>query len=313
MMTESQKDVDPSSHTQPVSPMMHRGDTEGAEAVVIPDIFTQRDEAGQPQSIAARHWIEQSLYFAELSRFAYLCDKESKAIFSAIGMEEIDFLDRDGAQAYLLGTKKDLIVVCRGTEPHEWNDLKADANAWTVLAEVGRLHRGFKQEVDDLWPMIERAIRENQRPVWFAGHSLGGAMATVCAGRCKLSSIPSNPKALFTFGSPRVGNRAYIHAVKLPHYRWVHNNDIVARVPPRWLGYKHSGFELYLDSKSQLRNIVSWNRVRDRFRGFWTGLLMGRIDYLSDHPIRTYIQAIRGCWVDHKNGKPIPNPKVFVE
>ncbi len=282
-------------------------------ALVVPDIFSLRNEAGQPPNIATLHWIEQSLYFAELSRLAYLCDQGSKAIFSAIGMEEVQFLDRDGAQAYLLGTKNDLIVVCRGTEPHEWNDLKADANAWTVLAEVGRLHRGFKREVDDLWPMIERTIRDNQRPVWFAGHSLGGAMATVCAGRCKLSSIPSNPKALFTFGSPRVGNRAYIHAVKLPHYRWVHNNDIVARVPPRWMGYKHSGFELYLDSKSQLKNIVSWSRVRDRFHGFWTGLLMGRIDYFSDHPIRTYIQAIRGCWVEHKNGKRFPNPKVFIE
>ncbi len=312
-MTERQEDVTPSAAKPPVTPMTQQGDLEQAEAVIIPDIFTQRDETGQLRKIADLHWIEQSLYFAELSRFAYLCDQKSKAIFSAIGMEEIQFLDRDGAQAYLLSTKDDLIVVCRGTEPHEWNDLKADANAWTVLAEVGRLHRGFKREVDDLWPMIERAIRENQRPVWFAGHSLGGAMATVCAGRCKLSSIPSNPKALFTFGSPRVGNRAYIHAVKLPHYRWVHNNDIVARVPPRWLGYKHSGFELYLDSSDRLRNIISWNRVRDRFRGFWTGLLMGRIDYFSDHPIRTYIQAIRGCWVEHQNGKRFPNPKVFVE
>lgn len=312
-MTERKEEVAACADMPLVPPIPQHGEQGKDEAVTVPDIFTLRDEAGQPKKIADRHWIEQSLYFAELSRFAYLCDQESKSIFSSIGTEEIHFLDRDGAQAYLLGTKDDLIVVCRGTEPHEWNDLKADANAWTVLAEVGRLHRGFKREVDDLWPMIERAIRENQRPVWFAGHSLGGAMATVCAGRCKLSSIPSNPKALFTFGSPRVGNRAYIHAVKLPHYRWVHNNDIVARVPPRWLGYKHSGFELYLDSSDRLRNIVSWNRVRDRFRGFWTGLLMGRIDYFSDHPIRTYIQAIRGCWVEHKNGMQFPNPKVFVE
>jgi triacylglycerol lipase len=283
------------------------------EKVLAADVFCLRDEYSHPIAVSKRHWIEQSLYFAELSRLAYLPDHDSKAMFDEIGMTEVEYLDRDGAQAYILGTRDDLLIVCRGTEPHEWNDIRADANALTVLAEVGRLHRGFKREVDDLWPMIERRIRENQRPVWFAGHSLGGAMATVCAGRCKLSSIPSNPKALFTFGSPRVGNRAYIHAVNLPHYRWVHNNDIVARVPPRWLGYKHSGFELYLDCQSQLKPVFSWQRTRDRFRGFWTGLLRGRIDYFSDHPIRTYIQAIRGCWVEFNHGKKFLEPKVVVE
>jgi triacylglycerol lipase len=284
-----------------------------SEAVIIPDILSLRDENNLPRSISARHWIEQSLYFAELSRMAYLCDRKSEAVFEAIGYTEVDYLDQDGAQAYLLGNRDDLIVVCRGTEPHEWNDIRADANAWTVLAEVGRLHRGFKSEVDHLWPMIEKRIRENQRPVWFAGHSLGGAMATICAGRCKLSSIPSNPRALFTFGSPRVGNRAYIHAVKLPHYRWIHNNDIVARVPPRWMGYTHCGYEIYLDSNGHLRDVMSWERTKDRVRGVWNGLWLGKIDYFADHPIRTYIQAIRGVWNEHRSGRRFPQPKVVID
>jgi triacylglycerol lipase len=263
--------------------------------------------------IVDRHWIEQSLFFAEISRLAYRAEVEARPIFLGIGFDEVQYLDRDGAQAYLLQNRDDLVVVCRGTELHDWNDLRADANAWTVLAEVGRIHCGFKTEVDDLWPIIERAIRENQRPVWFAGHSLGAAMATICAGRCKLSSIPSNPKALFTYGSPRVGNRAYIHAVNLPHYRWVHNNDIVARVPPTWLGYRHSGYELYIDSHGRLRHIISWDRFRDRFRGLWVGLFAGKFDAFSDHPIRTYIQALRGCWVEHRQGKKFRTPKVFLE
>jgi len=262
--------------------------------------------------ISEWHWIEQSLVFAEISRIAYLSLSLSEPVLHRAGITEIQFVDRDGAQAYILGNKLDLIVVCRGTEPHEWNDLKADANALTILAEIGRIHRGFKREVDDLWPMIEQAIKENQRPVWFTGHSLGAAMATVCAGRCKLSSIPSNPKSLFTFGSPRVGNRKYVDAVKLPHYRWVHNNDVVTRIPPKWLGYKHSGFELYLDSQSRLRPLLSWQRSRDRFRGLWTGLYQGKLDYLSDHPISTYIQAIKGCWHKHRQGKVFRQPSVVV-
>ncbi len=185
------------------------------------------------------------------------------------------------------------MIVCRGTEPHEWNDVKADANAFTVLTEVGRLHSGFNAEVNDLWPILEQRIEENRRPMWFAGHSLGGAMATICAGRCKLSNIPSNPEAIFTYGSPRVGNQRYINFVKIPHYRWVNNNDIVPRVPPQWLGYRHSGQELYIDSNGHLRGIKSWEKLRDRMRGLWAALKLGQIDYFGDHSMDRYIAAIQ--------------------
>ena len=106
------------------------------------------------------------------------------------GFPDCEFVEHDGAQAYILGNQHDCMVICRGTEPHEWNDVRADANAFTVLTEVGRLHSGFNSEVNDLWPMLEQRLEENKRPLWFAGHSLGGAMATICAGRCKLSQSP---------------------------------------------------------------------------------------------------------------------------
>jgi triacylglycerol lipase len=260
--------------------------------------------------LSSVHWIELSLFFAEVSRLAYFPSDMVTHVANAAGITEVTYLDRDGAQAYVFGNADDMLIVCRGTEPHEWNDLKADANALTVLAEVGRIHCGFKREVDDLWPIIEQHIKENQRPVWFTGHSLGAAMATICAGRCKLSSIPSNPKSLFTFGCPRVGNRTYIRAVNIPHYRWVHNNDIVTRIPPKWLGYKHSGFELYLDSDGQLRDVYSWQRSRDRFRGLCIGLFRGKLDYFSDHPIATYIERIRACWFAYQKGKFFRKPRV---
>ena len=94
--------------------------------------------------------------------------------------------------------------------------MKADLDAATAVAEtVGRVHRGFKREVDDLWPRLEQALVNNTRTLWFTGHSLGGAMTTICAGRCKLSHIQSDPRAVFTFGSPRVGNKRYVNYVRL--------------------------------------------------------------------------------------------------
>jgi len=143
-----------------------------------------------------------------------------------------------------------------------------------------------------LWPMLETALMCNRQPLWFCGHSLGGAMATICAGRCLLSHIDSNPERLFTFGSPRVGNLRYIQYTKLDHLRYVNNNDIVTRVPPAWFGYRHCGQEIYLDRKGRLRPGGFAGKARDRWIGFWKGLRQGKIDHFADHSIHQYINAI---------------------
>jgi triacylglycerol lipase len=249
------------------------------------------------------NWLERSLLFAELAKLSYYSDSQVTKVFQAAGIGEIQFIEHDGAQAYILGTDDDCMIICRGTEPGEWNDVKADANAFTVMTEVGRLHSGFNAEVDDLWPLLEQSVEENQRPMWFAGHSLGGAMATICAGRCKMSNIPSNPSAIFTFGSPRVGNKRYINFVRVPHYRWVNNNDVVTRVPPTWLGYRHSGQEIYLDSDGELSRLTSWRRFSDRMRGVGGALLRWEIDYFADHSMVQYIHHIQNALDQHRCGK----------
>ena len=246
--------------------------------------------------IAELTQLQQSLLFAELSQIAYMPPEPASICVRKIGFLESHYFDRDGAQAYLFRNKHDCVVACRGTEPNEWNDVKADANAVAVLAEtIGHVHSGFKQEVDDLWPILERALVDNKQPLWFAGHSLGGAMATICAGRCKVSNISSNPEGLFTYGSPRVGDRAYLDYCRLIHFRWVNNNDIVTRVPPTWLGYRHGECEMYIDSKGRVRMVKGWRRVVDRLRGFVHGLGRLNIDHFSDHSIEHYIAHIHAA------------------
>ncbi|MCA9183804.1 MAG: lipase family protein [Planctomycetales bacterium] len=259
------------------------------------------------QPISELSLLQQSLLFGEISKISYYRPDIVWEAISSVGFEEYEFFDRDGAQAYIVANQHDCVVVCRGTEPNEWNDIKADVNALTVIAEnAGRVHRGFKREVDDLWPKLERALRDNQKPLWFTGHSLGGAMATICAGRCKLAEISSNPEGLFTFGSPRVGNNRYINFVSIPHYRWVNNNDIVARVPPPWLGYSHSGREMYFNAFGRLRKYTPWRRFRDRWYGFFLSLRSWQIDHLADHNMSKYIESLQRALDDEAAGRIKP-------
>ncbi len=257
-------------------------------------------------------FLQKSLLFAELSKLAYLDRADAGQLACQIGLPEVRYYDRDGAQAYVLGNIDDVVVVFRGTEPDEWNDVKANFDVTKAVAEtVGWVHRGFKYEVDDLWPRLEQALFSNCRTLWFTGHSLGGAIATICAGRCKLSVIRSNPRALFTYGAPRVGNKRYVNYVKLEFYRWVNNNDIVPRVPPVWLGYRHSGQELYLGVKGQIRSVTGWQRSKDLVRGILGGLMQGRLDWISDHLLDEYIKHLRRALRESEAGRlriklPVP-------
>jgi triacylglycerol lipase len=98
-----------------------------------------------------------------------------------------------------------MVIALRGTEATEWNDIKADVNAWPVIAEtIGRVHRGFKAEVDTLWPLLAKELRQTTQNLWFCGHSLGAAMATICASRCLRLAVENKPVGLFTYGSPFV-------------------------------------------------------------------------------------------------------------
>jgi triacylglycerol lipase len=251
--------------------------------------------------IESLSFLRRSLLLAELSNLSYMSRARAGRLAFQIGFPEIRFYDRDGAQAYIFANKHDAVVTCRGTEPNEWNDVRADLDLSTVAAEtVGWVHRGFKREVDDLWPRLEQALVNNTRMLWFAGHSLGGAMAAICAGRCRLSYIKSNPRALFTFGSPRIGSRRFVNYVQMEAYRWVNNNDIVTRVPPGWLGFCHKGQEVYLNAYGQIRRLCRWQRTKDRWRGFLRGLRDGKFDHFSDHSIGQYVEHIWNAVLDEE-------------
>ncbi|MEM7564706.1 MAG: lipase family protein [Pseudomonadota bacterium] len=247
--------------------------------------------------------LERSLLFAELSNIVYLRDELVQPLAKTLTFDTCDFIEHDGSQAFIFEDETDCVVACRGTEPADWNDIKADIDAVAVAAEtIGRVHRGFKKEVDDLWPIIEGRLVANQKTLWFCGHSLGGAMAAICAGRCYLSHIESMPKGLFTYGSPRVGDNRYVNHVKLEYFRWVNNNDIVTHVPPAWMGYRHTGQEMYINAYGRVREMTGWQRTKDRWRGFIHGIRNGKIDNFSDHLLDLYIEAVHEALIKEQEG-----------
>lgn len=231
---------------------------------------------------------KRALLMARLSRLAYN-DNHS---FKDFGYDSV-FLSKNGSQAYFLWDRNDAIIVCRGTDPNELSDIVADLRFALVPSSsgIGLVHRGFKASVDNLWEDIEKLLVKygKSRKLWCTGHSLGAAMATLISARCHRFERMPNP-VLFTFGSPRVGNDAYVeqmNQLNIEHHRWVNNADIVTRNPV--FPYHHHGELNYFDHDGNKAVLTQWQMVKDRVKGFVVGIKHRNVNFFVNHSINNYI------------------------
>lgn len=205
--------------------------------------------------ISVKNFSEKSALFARLSNLAYSSPREARKVFEKMGYTATYYQSK-GSNVYIVEDANDIIVVCRGTEVKEWNDIKADLTIDLVPSRVGvgQVHRGFRNYTDHLWENVKNHVLDcPQKKLWLTGHSLGAAMATLMARRFVLDPINHPVEALFTYGSPRVGNRSYINTFneKIVHHRWVNDGDIVTKVPfSPW--YYHCGTMHHINSKGKI-------------------------------------------------------------
>ena len=233
--------------------------------------------------------MERALVAAKLSAYAYKTEKQAKTLTKKMGFPWCKLISRDGAECLVVKDRNDLWFAFRGTEPSKLNDVMADLNLIKNAAKAGgKVHSGFQQEVNDLWMDILAEIEHNQqlkvqKDIYMTGHSLGAAMATIAATR-------HSPVELFTFGSPRVGGAKFIKNIKCPHLRFMNNNDIVCRVPPSWLGFRHHGEMIYFGRNGNKQPKPTW---ADMFYGVLNSWKRFKFfDGIVDHGMPHYIKAI---------------------
>jgi triacylglycerol lipase len=231
----------------------------------------------------------QLLLFANLSTITYEDPKQSKPKFKSFGFNVVEFFDIGGAQAYLLKDMNGMHVLSfRGTEVTQKSDILADLKAGkNIEACGGKVHVGFKGEINKVWPAIEKAIADVDK-LYITGHSLGAAMATVAASR-----VQSKVTALITFGSPRVGDAEFVKSLTVEHYRVQNNCDDVTKVPFRLMGFRHHGTHKYMNFHGEFRDLTPWQRVKDMARSRMKARAKGQ-KYIGvfDHMMANYIAKL---------------------
>ena len=138
-----------------------------------------------------------------------------------------------------------------------------DVRNWLTDAEFGkvpvghdvRVHAGFLRATDAITPLIWEKIGHHalcQKSLVFGGHSLGGAVAVQSAYEMRQAGYTVD--AVYTFGSPRVGNAGWRDAYNkvLGHctFRIACVGDLVPLLPGIFTtpfdGYRHVGREVFL-------------------------------------------------------------------
>ena len=227
---------------------------------------------------------------------------DGDAILAALKNDDPQFenvvgFDKDSAQAMLVVHKDYIAITFRGTnELKDWLD---NINAFATQRLFGSFHRGFYQSVMEFWQEIENKINllKAPRPVWFTGHSLGGAMAVIAAAMYIHEDRPFS--GLYTFGQPRCMDRSTSRLFNLEagnrYYRFQNNNDIVTRIPSRLMNYSHTGKCIYISEEKELCDSPGfWFKFLDTIDGIMEkiGDKNLSIDGIDDHSMDDYLEAI---------------------
>lgn len=174
----------------------------------------------------------------------------------------------------------------------------------------GKVHAGFAQSyngvrggilkvMSDILARLKRRRREGKRhafDVYCTGHSLGGALATLCA--FDLATELGIEAQMYNFGSPRVMDHAFskVYNCMVPlSFRLVFDRDVITAVPKFLFLYKHIGLEIIIDGLGNCIMDPSW--VENFFRSSRRSI--------KDHQMSSYRMGIDACLVWMKNHGPI--------
>ena len=133
-----------------------------------------------------------------------------------------------------------------------------------------RVHRGFYQSwtgngfneivLEKVRSYMASHASSSAIPINITGHSLGGSLATLCAFDLFTEHRDAIDITVYTFGQPRVGNRAFsvdYDAKIVKHFSVIHDQDPIVRIPKG--SYKRNGHRVIVNQKGDL--IISPNEL----------------------------------------------------
>jgi len=257
---------------------------------------------------------KNALACAKLSWLAYFSRDEIREVLKSWNFTKFRFFDLGFTQAFIVADAEKIILTFRGTDcMKDWlGNFDIDLVGGPFS---GRVHEGFSRSLSLIWKdiqmtfellqprvtatkagMIQGNLKEATAPsLWVTGHSLGAALATLSVAR--LREKDQMVHGLYTFGSPRVGDRKfqeeYNNDFRSKTFRFVNKNDVVTRVPMRTLFYSHVGQLFYIDDQQTIHTDPSfWYRFVDGIKVRLEDIADLDLSVIENHRIENYVSAL---------------------
>ncbi|GAA0389129.1 lipase family protein [Paenibacillus motobuensis] len=139
---------------------------------------------------------------------------------------------------FILESPQEIIIAFRGTSSTtDWvSDIIASQKKFKYVKEDCLTHRGFTDIYSSARTRIMSALANlpTDKTMYVTGHSLGGALATLCAIDIAANTAYDSPN-LFTYGAPRVGDPSFSKIFTQyvqSSYRIANQFDVVTHAPP---------------------------------------------------------------------------------
>jgi pimeloyl-ACP methyl ester carboxylesterase len=229
-------------------------------------------------------WLSDAatLAYSDESTVRYWCEKA--------GFDDVAWYQSPSTQCFIAMREDYVFVVfcyTRGSgKKRRWRDRFFDwrirlATSLVAAGNRGSVNRLAGDALGEIWDVAPTSIygagigafldaitRDHPNATfWFAGHGYGGALATLAASRFPRVA------GLYTFGSPRIGDRLFQRSLDLPAWSFVNNGDLVTRLPvigkfrplrfPLLGKYRRTGELKFIDSSGRIQPAESlWSSSR---------------------------------------------------
>jgi len=232
---------------------------------------------------------------AELSQLAYTSPINITSFLDKHEVRNIYDTETD-TQCFTASNDTELLIVFRGTS--NFKDWLTNLNFDKAHFNFNQ-HEGFYEAYQSVQAEIFNEVTRNKgKNIYIAGHSLGGALATLCSVDLHLL-LQSHVTACYTFGAPRTFGKASAKFIdgKMGSriHNVVNNNDIVTHVPPEALDFSHIGGRAYFEENGTLHvnEVFSWwQEKRYALAGRIDDLFELGTDGFKDHDINDYIDYL---------------------
>ena len=235
--------------------------------------------------------------FAEISLITYRDLDQWTDNLAEFGFKLVAQFNEKVAQALVATNGHATVLAFRGTEFDKPADVIADAKVRLVPGPWGRVHNGLNRALDEIWADVEVALsKDSHAPLFITGHSMGAGMTLMAAAR--LRDKNRTIQGVYAFGAPRVGNddfaAEFSEKLGARTWRYVNDEDIIARIPSTKMGYKHVGQLIYFNEAGQRSDQPDDGKsLREHLRQMTSDVESKEPEGMGDHLVPKYVDLVK--------------------